>query len=319
MIINQVTFEKILKKNFLFEQRPKLAVALSGGADSMSLIFLLNSWIKKNNGSLIGLIIDHKLRKNSTLEANTVKKFLLKYKIKSKLFSVENKDIFKKTMNEARRNRFKKLIQFCIKKDIFHLFLGHHFDDNIETFLIRRVAGSNIEGLGSIKYKFNMNGVQILRPLLDFKKKQIMQFVNKNDIPFVEDPSNYDLKYSRVAIREYLHENAKLKTIVSKELKMIKYYLPYYRKMIYQALHLLVIKISYQSILIDALSFNKYDLEIKTKIIEIIYKFLKPQRQFLRYKKVLISLNDLNNDHKTNINLAGMRIKRDNFFIHFMI
>ena len=318
MIIDQSTFEKILKKNFLFEQRPQLAVALSGGADSMSLIFLLNNWIKKNNGSLIGLIIDHKIRKNSTLEANTVKKFLSRYEIKSKLFSIENKDILKKTMNEARKNRFNKLIQFCVKKNIFHLFLGHHFDDNIETFFIRKIAGSNFEGLGSIKYKFNMNGVQILRPLLDFKKKQIIKFVKKNDIPFVEDPSNYDLKYSRVAIREYLLKNSELKTILSKELKMIKYYLPYYKKMIYQALHLLAVKITYQNIWINALIFNKYDLEIQTKIIEIIYKFLKPQRQFLRYKKILISLKNLNNDHEININLAGMTIRRDNFYIHFM-
>ena len=51
-------------------------------------------------------------------------------------------------MAQARNNRFKGLINFCNKNNILHLFLGHHFDDNLETYLIRKINGSNLEGLG---------------------------------------------------------------------------------------------------------------------------------------------------------------------------
>ena len=64
-------------------------------------------------------------------------------------------------MNQARENRFYELISFCKKNKIFYLFLGHHFDDNIETFLLRKIAGSNIEGLNSMQMISIFNNIQI--------------------------------------------------------------------------------------------------------------------------------------------------------------
>ena len=69
MKITQNYFEQYLKQNYIFEKSPKIAVAVSGGPDSMCLLFLLNNWIKKKKGSLIALIIDHQLRKESNLES----------------------------------------------------------------------------------------------------------------------------------------------------------------------------------------------------------------------------------------------------------
>ena len=54
-------------------------------------------------------------------------------------------------MSQARKNRLNGLINFCKRKKILHLFLGHHYDDNIETYLIRKINGSNFEGLGSME------------------------------------------------------------------------------------------------------------------------------------------------------------------------
>ena len=77
MNVTQNYFNKILKKNFLFELNPKVAVAVSGGPDSMAIVFLLNKWIKKNKGSLIALIVDHQLREDSNLEAKHIKKVFI--------------------------------------------------------------------------------------------------------------------------------------------------------------------------------------------------------------------------------------------------
>ena len=65
MILNQINFTKTLSVNYKFEKNPSLAVGVSGGPDSMALLYLLNNWINKNNGNLVALIVDHKIRKES--------------------------------------------------------------------------------------------------------------------------------------------------------------------------------------------------------------------------------------------------------------
>ena len=65
MKILQSSFNQYLNKNYFFEKKPSIAVAVSGGPDSMCLIHLLKNWINVNRGNLVALIIDHKLRKES--------------------------------------------------------------------------------------------------------------------------------------------------------------------------------------------------------------------------------------------------------------
>ena len=153
---------------------------------------------------LIALIVDHQIRSQSSLEANKVKKYLSYHHIKSKLFKVNKKNIVKKTMSEARQNRFTKLIKFCKTKNIFHLFVAHHYDDNIETYLIRKIAGSNFEGLRCMQNKIVLDDLQVLRPLLEIDKKEIFSFNKYKKINFVQDPTNNNLNFTRTIIRQFL-------------------------------------------------------------------------------------------------------------------
>ena len=317
MNVTQNFFNEILKKNFLFEINPKVAVAVSGGPDSMAIVFLLNKWIKKNKGSLIALIVDHQLRKDSNLEAQHIKKYLFQLKIKSKLFKVNKRNVVKKTMREARENRFNKLIKFCYKNNIFHLFVGHHYDDNLETFLLRKIAGSNFEGLCAIQQKVNIDNIQILRPLLQFNKKDILKYNKNHNIFFVKDRSNENLKYSRVIVRKFLSKQNIYKKQIEKDFQKIQNYFPFYKKMIFQIFNKLNIHISKTNVLVNTNNFFHHDLEIQTKIIEIIYKFLRPKKRLLRYQKIVNSLNFLNNNEIVNTNLGGINIKKDVFLISF--
>ena len=217
MNVTQNYFNRILKKNYLFEVNPKVAVAVSGGPDSMAIVFLLNKWIKKNKGSLIALIVDHQLRKDSNLEAQHIKKYLSQHKIKSQLLKVNKRKVIKKTMYEARLNRFNHLIKFCTNNNIFHLFVAHHYDDNLETFLLRKIAGSNFEGLCGIQNKVSIDNVQVLRPLLQFNKKNILKYNNDQNIFFVNDQSNENLIYSRIVVRKFLLK----KKLIKNKLKEI--------------------------------------------------------------------------------------------------
>ena len=125
-------------------------------------------------------------------------------------------------MNQARNNRFNIIINYCIKNNIFHLFLGHHFDDNIETFLLRKIAGSNFEGLNCMQHVSIYKNIQIIRPLLSFSKKEILNFNKRFNLQYIEDPSNYNIKYSRPIVRKYLHENKNLCKKVVKDFNLIR-------------------------------------------------------------------------------------------------
>ena len=317
MIISQNYFNKNLKKSFVFEKFPKVAVAVSGGPDSMALVFLLKNWILKNNGSLTALIVDHQIRKDSNLEAKKIKKYLIKHEIESRLFKVDKKKVIKKNMNEARKNRFNQLFNFCNRNSIFHLFIGHHSDDNLETYLLRKLAGSNFEGLRCMQEKVIIKNIQILRPLLLFDKKNILEYNRNNNIHYIQDPSNKNLKYSRIAVREFLFDSKKFTQQIKKEFNIIQNYFPHYKKMIFTIFNKISINISKNKILINDNFFNMYDLEIQIKIIEIIYKFLKPKKINLRYQKALYLMQLLNSRKTLSINLGGMFIKKDILLITF--
>ena len=318
MKITQNYFEQYLKKNYIFEKSPTLAVAVSGGPDSMCLLFLLNSWIKKNKGSLIALIIDHQLRKESNLEAKYINNYLNTQNILSKIIKIQKKNIEKRTMAEARNNRFNCLLNYCKKNNILHLFLGHHFDDNLETFLIRKIAASNFEGLRSIKNKMTLKNLRILRPLINVNKKEIFAYNKIHKIKYVLDPSNENLNYTRIIIRNFLLNGDSYRNIIKKDFKVIKENFKYYQKMIFQSFHELLIKINNKSIIIDKKIFMLEDELIQSKIIEIIYKYLKSSRGPLRYKKIRFFLDQLKKTNTSKLNFSGITIKKENLLIKFI-
>ena len=90
--------------------------------------------------------------------------------------------------------------------------------------------------------------IQVIRPLLFYKKKEILSFNKKLDIQFINDPSNQNTKYSRVAIREYLNINKHIQKEINKEFKSIRNNYHLYKKMIYQILNLLIIKAGFKKL-----------------------------------------------------------------------
>ena len=197
MTISLKAFNKILSDDVIFEKNPHIALGVSGGPDSIALAFLLNKWIKKNKGKLTCLIVDHKIRIDSYEESFLTKKILNKLSINSKILRVSEKNIGQGKMSQARINRFEKLINYCRKNSLLHLFLAHHYDDIVETVFINLSRGTGISGLTGIKKMEN----NIIRPLLIFDKDDIIDFSKKNKINYREDSSNIDEKYVRNKIR----------------------------------------------------------------------------------------------------------------------
>jgi len=196
------------KKKILNNISNSFCVAVSGGADSIALSFLAKCYSIENNKKVYFYIVDHKLRENSTFEANLVKKKLKSFQILSKILTIKKKNISKNTQSFARDNRYKLIIKESLTKKIDMILTAHHSDDLIENFFIRLLRGSGLKGLISfskIKSKVKLNDkVFILRPLIDVPKKDLV-YISKNTFNYnVEDPSNLDDKFLRVKVRKLI-------------------------------------------------------------------------------------------------------------------
>jgi len=318
MKFNKKNFFLYLNKNFLFEKNPVIAVAVSGGSDSMALIYLMKEWIESKKGKIVALLIDHKLRAESYNECKKTKNYLKTLNVNSIIITVSTKKIFKKNMHEARQNRYDKLIGFCKNQNILHLFLGHHFDDNLETFLIRKVAGSNFEGLASMSFSNTRNKVQLIRPLINYKKNQIIKFNKENKIKYIDDPSNFNEKYTRVVIRNFLLQKNH-KYIIKKDFKIISSYIPLYKKMINEILHLILIKVKKNNLVVSLKNFKNLDEVIKEKIIEKIFYFFQKKNKNLRYSKIKIFLNELNKKNIKPFHISNIIVVKSQNSLDFSI
>jgi len=214
-------FFKIMDTLGPYEKNPHLAIAVSGGSDSLCLAILTQEWVKNRGGKITALIVDHGLRKNSGKECKETQNILKKRKIFSHCFKWKLSKIPKKGVQEkAREFRYNIFEDWCFKKKIIHLLIAHHFEDQKETFLMRLNNNSNIYGLACMPKILFKKKIRILRPLLDFKKKEIIKYLNEKKINWIEDSSNMSLKYSRNRLRKIFPKLEK-KGLTDNKLKRI--------------------------------------------------------------------------------------------------
>ena len=128
-------------------------IAVSGGPDSLALSFLAKIYSIKKSVNIKYFIVDHKLRKNSTLEANYVKKILTNFSIKLNILTWKGIKPKKNIQSIAREKRYKLLADIAKKHKINNILLGHHLDDLFENFFIRMIRGSGLKGLVSLEKK----------------------------------------------------------------------------------------------------------------------------------------------------------------------
>ena len=208
LLKSKLNNKKIYKIYKVFESSLNLndnfIVAVSGGPDSLALAFLAKIYSLKKNLRSEFIIVDHKLRKESTIESKFVKKTLKKFHIDSKILTWRGKKPFKNIQSLARKKRYEILFDSCKKLNIKNILLGHHQDDLFENFFIRILRGSGLKGLISLNKKNIIDGNRILRPLLDLKKEDLIFTAKHVFNYYVKYPSNIDDKFQRIRIRKLL-------------------------------------------------------------------------------------------------------------------
>jgi tRNA(Ile)-lysidine synthase len=183
-----------------------LALAVSGGADSMALMWLLARWGKAFAPKLCFhvLSVDHGLRMAARTEAEQVGKWAAELGLQHHLLFWRGEKPQTGVQAAAREARYGLLTSWCRANGAGALVLGHHLDDQTETVLMRFMKGSGIDGLCGMRVASRREGVRILRPLLQIPKARLVATLQEAGHGWLEDPSNQDPKYERVRIRRGL-------------------------------------------------------------------------------------------------------------------
>ena len=203
----EAKFSKNMDTFFPFEINPKIAVAVSGGSDSLALVLLAKNWTRIYGGSVIGVTVDHSLRDNSYKEALVVKRQLKKLKIQHEIIKYRGPKPKSKIQELARNYRYKLLANFCEKNNIFHLLVGHHSLDQKETCLMRSWRDSGFIGMAGMSAIREFNCFRLLRPILNLDPNDLKKYLLANKISWIEDESNKNNLFFRVKARNYLSEN----------------------------------------------------------------------------------------------------------------
>jgi tRNA(Ile)-lysidine synthase len=184
-----------------FEPRPRLAVAVSGGADSMALVLQADRWARARGGEAIALIVDHRLRPESAREARDVARRLAARQIPARILVWSGRKPQGDIQAAARAARYALLSAWCQRAGVLHLLAAHHRDDQAETLLLNLARGSGVDGLAAMAAMSVVDGIRLLRPLLDVPKSRLVATLRAHGETWVEDPSNISARYRRTAAR----------------------------------------------------------------------------------------------------------------------
>ena len=179
----------------------KMAVAVSGGVDSMCLLY----WLHKVKADIVCLHVNHKLRPEADTETEYVKDVCKRLNIPCHIFYWTDEKPESGLEAAAREARYKMMTDFCLENNIEYLLTAHQSDDQIETFLMNLSRGSGLYGLSGMMPESVRNGVKILRPLLEVSRDEIKKYCDDNNIKYFVDSMNSDEHYTRVKIRKNRH------------------------------------------------------------------------------------------------------------------
>jgi len=183
----------------------RVAVAVSGGADSLALALLAADW-----GDIVALTVDHRLRPDSTAEAAQVRNWLAGRSIAHHSLPWKEKKPETGLQAAARQARYRLMEGWCREAGIKALLLAHHRDDQAETLLLRLARGSGLSGLAAMTpasaplSEPDLGTPRRYRPLLDLPKCRLEATCRAMEQSWIEDPSNRDSAHLRTQARVLL-------------------------------------------------------------------------------------------------------------------
>ena len=193
------------------QQSPKsgkrIAVALSGGLDSVVLLDTVCKAQAKNQNQIFAFHIHHGLQKQADDWLIFCEKLAKQYKIHFdfRLLHLNAEEAYGNTEARARAGRYEALADLCEEYGIEDLLLAHHQNDQAETVLLQLLRGSGVAGLSGMPASRGIAdnpGITLWRPLLNQSRQELEAYAKEHKLKWIEDPSNQNTKYRRNAVRK---------------------------------------------------------------------------------------------------------------------
>ena len=180
----------------------KLAVAVSGGSDSMALLDLM-LWQGREVGFEVGAVsVDHGLRPEAKDEIAHVAAFCASNGVRHSVLTWEGWDGRGNLQSKARKARYDLIRGWAERRGVDCIALGHTRDDQAETVLMRLARASGVDGLSGMPDRFERDGMTFVRPLLSQDREELRDYLRHLGIEWCEDPSNDDDSFERVRARK---------------------------------------------------------------------------------------------------------------------
>ena len=193
--------------HFLTDPPACLGVAVSGGSDSLALLYLMHDW----SGSALHVVtVDHGLRPEAATEAAQVADFCAALSVTHTTLRWDGWDGQGNLSDRARRARYGLMADWAAGQGIHDIALGHTADDQAETLLMRLARASGIDGLAAMAPRREVHGVIWHRPMLDLSRVDLRGDLTRRGVRWIDDPTNTDATYRRVRARHALAELAPL-------------------------------------------------------------------------------------------------------------
>jgi len=216
VLIKKVT--SFITRNKLISKGEHVMAALSGGRDSVCLLYILNQLKSQLDFTLSAIHINHGIRgQASDNDQAFAERLCRSLDIKCESFQLSG---FDKTASEdaLRKARYDIFDDLLSQNTVTKIATGHHLNDQLETYLMRLFKGSGVKGLLGIPHARD----NYIRPLLETTREEINSFCSENDIDYVDDHSN--------AIPDKLRNKVRLKLVSQIEKIFGKHYLEYFLK-----------------------------------------------------------------------------------------
>lgn len=198
------TIKNFIKTYDLIMSKDKIIVGLSGGADSVALLIILDMLYKSSEVKLYPIYVHHQLRDDADLDISFCKELCNRLSLELKVVYVDVKgevNRSKKSVEEVARNlRYNAFNNYSLEVKANKIAVAHHMDDQAETIIHRIIRGSGTLGLSGMKPLNKM----IIRPLLAVSKKDLYEILETKEQNFMEDYTNALNDYTRNKIRNQL-------------------------------------------------------------------------------------------------------------------